>query len=72
MAYCGLLVGPLLVGPAAQQVGLRSSLFILGVAVGATCLGLLYVSFTSDGVPWELRAAAIAGVSRRNSIGTRN
>lgn len=54
MAYVGLLAGPLVIGPVSQQIGLRNSLTTLSVAVGAICLGWLYISHLSGGVPWEV------------------
>lgn len=56
MAYVGLLVGPLLIGPFAQWVGLRLSLVTLALAVGLTCVGWLVLSHKSGGKPWALQA----------------
>jgi MFS family permease len=55
LAYVGLLVGPLFVGPIAQVVGLRYSLITLAAAVATTCLGWLYISRATGGVPWAVR-----------------
>lgn len=65
IAYVGLLAGPLVIGPVAQQIGLRYSLAMLSGAVVATCLGWMYVCSTSGGAPWELGTAGkSAGPSR--------
>jgi predicted MFS family arabinose efflux permease len=55
MAYVGLLAGPLLIGPIAQQIGLRNSLITLTLAVAATSVGWLYISHVSSGVPWDIQ-----------------
>ncbi|MDP9607518.1 UNVERIFIED_ORG: putative MFS family arabinose efflux permease [Variovorax paradoxus] len=52
IAYVGLLVGPLFIGPVAQCLGLRSSLFILTIAIVAICTGWLWLSHISGGTPW--------------------
>lgn len=58
MAYVGLLVGPLVIGPIAQVVGLRLSMVTLAIAVGITCAGWLVLSRISGGKPWVLQPPA--------------
>lgn len=60
MAYVGLLIGPLVIGPIAQQIRLRYAVVILALGVGATCLGWLWISHASGGTPWQLRPSATA------------
>ncbi|SYP12314.1 major facilitator superfamily protein [Klebsiella pneumoniae] len=52
--YAGLLAGPLIVGPAAEAVGLRVALATLGVALFLTCTGWLLLSARTSGMPWRL------------------
>lgn len=54
IAYFGLLVGPLLIGPLAQWVGLRGSLLSLMAVIIAICTGWLALSRKSAGTPWQL------------------
>ncbi|BDB27237.1 MFS transporter [Cupriavidus sp. P-10] len=54
VAYVGLLVGPLFIGPLANIVGLRWSLLLVAVAIGLICAGWLWLSWISGGTPWEM------------------
>lgn len=56
LAYVGLLIGPLVIGPIAQMVGLRLSMVTLAIAVGITCVGWLVLSRICGGKPWTLQA----------------
>lgn len=52
IAYVGLLVGPLLIGPLAELAGLRLSMQSLVAAIVVTCSGWLLLSRSSGGTPW--------------------
>lgn len=54
IAYVGLLVGPLLIGPIAELVGLRLSLLSLLLAIVTMTIGWLLLSRTSSGTPWHI------------------
>lgn len=54
IAYMGLLIGPLLIGPIAEVVGLRLSLVTLVIVVIGTCSGWLLLSRLTSGTPWIL------------------
>ncbi|WMY11763.1 MFS transporter [Paraburkholderia phenoliruptrix] len=56
IAYVGLLVGPLAIGPMAEMVGLKIALLVLGIAVLAIASGWLILTWISGGTPWEIRA----------------
>ena len=60
MAYIGLLAGPVFIGPIAQGLGLRGALVMLAAAIAATCVGWLWLSRRSGGVPWVVAAPSPA------------
>lgn len=68
MAYVGLLVGPLVIGPIAQVVGLRLSMVTLAIAIGITCAGWLVLSRISGGKPWVLQAPVHQRTTQASNI----
>ena len=59
IAYTGLLVGPLLIGPLAETIGLRMSFLVLLFMVVTICGGWLLLSYVTNGTPWRITSEPI-------------
>ncbi|QYY33873.1 MFS transporter (plasmid) [Cupriavidus pinatubonensis] len=68
VAYVGLLLGPLFIGPLANVVGLRWSFLLVAVAIGVVCAGWFWLSWRSGGIPWELRTRIGQPVSSSSGL----